>query len=668
MTLSGSGLGTVTPVTGSGTYAVLRITDTIFRFFYTGAFVPGQVTATFAAGGWADSAGNAGPAGSGSFTVIAPAKSFFIELSGGIILNAAGFTSEPLMQLSADVKLEIDPVNKIFKLTFSGQLSIYKLGTVGATAGFFELDLSNQTASGPQFWGVATLATNFSALQPYGIFLYGSGTLQINLTEQVHTETLTLPGLGPNGSNATQTFTLQPLSFLVQIAGAASITPPGTSTPLVSLTGGFLLSLNPGGMTIYATASLSYGAGPSSFTYGEGTGLLIIQTGLTPGRNPGIAGYLTVGSGADLGLPGVGSLFSISGSVSVMFNTTLQDQVFQIPDAFLPLLKPGDPTSITIYASAPGLTGGRNPLAPPGGEVYVSAQINAQITIGGVLTLNGFIQIQAGATTSGTLSLSITGAVSTQISFLGALSGELNLTAFVNPVHPDQSGVVGRVFLALNVDRIPGVTIGGEFLLELNTFAAQQTIQTFAIATDSQGRFNGFARDSAGNLIATNTTITTTQGFHLLLRGSIVVANLVTIAAYAELTIDTSEVRLTVSGTMALGPLGTLNVSGDFHLSSAGLAAYVGVDVSALGGSIGIGFSASAFVGLNTTGQQQQLLYVDPVTSAEHERARRSRLPAEDQRPHRLPRLRPGRRLGDDLDRPQRLPDRLPDLASCSAR
>ena len=37
------------------------------------------------------------------------------------------------------------------------------------------------------------------------------------------------------------------------------------------------------------------------------------------------------------------SLFSASGSVTVMFNTTLQEQSFVIPDSFLPLLEPGDP-------------------------------------------------------------------------------------------------------------------------------------------------------------------------------------------------------------------------------------------------------------------------------------------------------------------------------------
>ena len=87
-------------------------------------------------------------------------------------------------------------------------MSIYGLGTVGATAGFFVLDLCNSLSSVPQLWGVATLNTNFSALTPYGINLYGTGTLQINTTQQIHVQTLTLQGLGPGSSDETQTFTL----------------------------------------------------------------------------------------------------------------------------------------------------------------------------------------------------------------------------------------------------------------------------------------------------------------------------------------------------------------------------------------------------------------------------------------------------------------------------
>ncbi len=339
MTLSGAGLGTIAPVTGASNYPIVQIDANTFRFFYTGAFAAGQVTATFAAGQWADSAGNQGTASAASFTVIAPAQSFYIELSGGIILNAAGFTSSPLMQLSADVKLEIDSRNKIFKLSFNGQLSIYKLGTVGATAGFFELDLSNQLASGPQIWGVATLATNFSALQPYGIFLYGSGTLQINLTQQEHDDTLTLPGSGPQ--RLQRHADLQPPAAVLPGPGRRRrLDHPARDLDAARLPdGGFLLSLNPGGMTIYVDRLALLRSRLVQAHLWPGHGAAGHPDRPDPGTNPGIAGFLTVGAGADLGIPGVGSLFSISGTVSVMFNTTLQDQVFQIPDAFLPLLQ-----------------------------------------------------------------------------------------------------------------------------------------------------------------------------------------------------------------------------------------------------------------------------------------------------------------------------------------
>ena len=39
------------------------------------------------------------------------------------MLDAAGLTDEPLMELKADVTLEIDTARKVFTLTFDGQLS-----------------------------------------------------------------------------------------------------------------------------------------------------------------------------------------------------------------------------------------------------------------------------------------------------------------------------------------------------------------------------------------------------------------------------------------------------------------------------------------------------------------------------------------------------------------
>src|SRR5437773_6411926 len=102
------------------------------------------------------------------------------------------------MSVKATVSLDIDSARHVFILQFSGQLTIYKLGTVGATAGRFVLDTSYTQSDSPQFWGVATLETNFSVLEQFGIFMFAKGTLQINTTQFTKTETLTLPGLGPN--------------------------------------------------------------------------------------------------------------------------------------------------------------------------------------------------------------------------------------------------------------------------------------------------------------------------------------------------------------------------------------------------------------------------------------------------------------------------------------
>jgi len=207
---------------------------------------------TFNAGTWSDTTGNAGIASTNQFKVIKQAQSFFIDISGGLILQAP-LVDEPLLELKASVTLEIDAARSVFTLTFSGQLKIIKLGTVGATAGRFVLDTGNLLGTGPQLWGVATLETNFSTLEPFGIFLFGKGTLQINTTEQTHVETLTLKGLGNGGTDLVRTFTLRPQSFSIELVGQLRIRPPGTTTDLVRLQGGFFLSIDPAKFQIYAT-------------------------------------------------------------------------------------------------------------------------------------------------------------------------------------------------------------------------------------------------------------------------------------------------------------------------------------------------------------------------------------------------------------------------------
>ena len=74
-----------------------------------------------------------------------------------------------------------------------------------------------------------------------------------------------------------------------------------------------------------------------------------------------------------------------------MFNTMRKDVVFQIPDAFLPLLHPGDPT--TLRSTPPPRVSTASAGAPASGEVYIKATINAELPIAGVITMNGYIGI-----------------------------------------------------------------------------------------------------------------------------------------------------------------------------------------------------------------------------------------------------------------------------------
>ena len=65
-----------------------------------------MVTVTFTAGAWVDPLLNPGAAGTQQFAVITQAKSFFISLSGGVILSAFGLAE--LFSLKAEVLILLD--------------------------------------------------------------------------------------------------------------------------------------------------------------------------------------------------------------------------------------------------------------------------------------------------------------------------------------------------------------------------------------------------------------------------------------------------------------------------------------------------------------------------------------------------------------------------------
>ena len=213
---------------------IYNLGNNTFRYLYEGQLDTGIMTVEFVEGSWADTAGNVGQAGTSQINITTEAESFFIEISGGIILNAGGFLDEPIVELSGEIIMEFDTTRRVFQLDFNAQLKLYKLGSVGAVAGRFVVDNSRTVSDNIQIWGVAALRTNFSFLEQYGLYLSAEGTLQLNLTSQEKTETLTFKGLD-GGADVTETFVLAPELFAIELVGFARIRPPGTSLSLIHI-------------------------------------------------------------------------------------------------------------------------------------------------------------------------------------------------------------------------------------------------------------------------------------------------------------------------------------------------------------------------------------------------------------------------------------------------
>src|SRR5439155_1517602 len=173
-----------------------NLTNT-YRYFFSGKFSNAPVTLTFIAGSWQDVAGNpvqqqqidaqppSAPAAATPGTLKrGPWIDVTFDPTNEARVDPQTINGDEFTLTGADGEnLVLDAARKGFTLSFSGQLKIIKLGTVGATAGKFVLDMSNTLSSAPQFWGVATLETNFKVLEQFGVFLFAKGTLQINTTE-----------------------------------------------------------------------------------------------------------------------------------------------------------------------------------------------------------------------------------------------------------------------------------------------------------------------------------------------------------------------------------------------------------------------------------------------------------------------------------------------------
>src|SRR5439155_454759 len=102
------------------------------RYLPTAAFPRGTVTLNLAA--WTDSAGNVAAATLASITVRKGPKVLYIDLQGGITLDAAGLLPEPIMSVRGHVLFQADTQSPRFQLDFDGTLLVIYLGSLASGA------------------------------------------------------------------------------------------------------------------------------------------------------------------------------------------------------------------------------------------------------------------------------------------------------------------------------------------------------------------------------------------------------------------------------------------------------------------------------------------------------------------------------------------------------
>ena len=178
-------------------------TSETYRYFFTGSFQTGLVTVQFNAGSWTDQAGDMSAASTETFQVISQVEPpvagqtdqrvFFISVSGQILLNDAGITSQPLIDIYGNATVTIG-AGPVFTLSASGTVSVYKLGNVASGAAYFVFNASAGLTT-PELYGVLKLDTNFGFLKPYGITAQATAVLEANTTSTIQTVQIALTGI-----------------------------------------------------------------------------------------------------------------------------------------------------------------------------------------------------------------------------------------------------------------------------------------------------------------------------------------------------------------------------------------------------------------------------------------------------------------------------------------
>ena len=436
----------------------------------------------------------------GKIDILVANDSLTITVDGGALLNAVG-----MAEIEVVATLTLTFSSTTFRAQFTGDLYVNKpdLGQLASAQG--DLTINRTPTNEIEVWGYVNATVNLASLRAQGIDAQGDALLQINTTNRSFP--ITLKKLNSMGVLVSQSATLEPRMFSIQVGGTATFSISGSE--VFRLTGGFELRIDSSKLLIFASATATVGpAGAPLMSFGV-LGLVQIMyddTGLT-----GFAASLKLTrSGA---LPAVPNT-SFSVTLLLEINLTGQAITYNIP----PLLQPYVGTTPVTIPAGPrqfdGVTFG--PAAP-----YIVIQGTGTLSLLGHLNLVGAFRIE------------VSNGVTLQIDALLSIDplGQLNVSGSITV---NSSGLIGALVVTLNA-QAGEFTFSGKLQVEINTSTSAQMVPRFTVSR-------------SGQVTGQQMISIPAQTFRLFIGGHLNVYNVVTVDGSFEVTVSSTYVSVAIGG------------------------------------------------------------------------------------------------------------------------
>ena len=505
----------------------------------------------------------------GTPTWAAPAfPSFTITVSGEVDLTIPDFPAGLVITGMASFQINLNQAS--LNVNVTGTASITPLGNLLGLAGTVHYDPPVANSQGgitpPDIYGIFALEpSQLSQLQSLGLNVTGIAVLRFNTTGSDQPVTLQVPG-----QPAPEAFILPAESASLMVQGAANFTLQGQSWFSID-----------GELDLYFGAAVNASGAVDPTFYAYIHGALIIGPSSAPFFDFSVLGFLQItgaGIAADFSLSLAGSQALQSAGIDLgndtfqlMLNTTDQAINF-VPPAVSNPNQPGTGAPVMIAAQ---------PQGAPNPEPYLqivgmgSLDILNSIDLSGTFTLLASPQVL-------TIGLDMQFNLAVDGVTLDSFQTQGGLTV-------SSQGIVAAVSLNQNTPFSSsfGIGLNASFLLEVNTTGQAQTVGGISLPAGANGPYA--LVHAQGDL--------TVGSFDI--NGSF------------DFSTNAASTTIAAAGSVALGPLGSINVNGQLTFVDAGGApGLYGILQAALTSDPALqnfSFAVAFQFEINTTGVAQQV-------------------------------------------------------------